>query len=238
MKRQVSFARALSAIFVLLSAVALADAQSGTPLASGPAKSAAVDGSPSSPSLESGLKPGEFTTDINGLRLWYKIAGSGPVCILPTPGWGVSADLYFRTLKPFEKIFTMVYLETRGTGHSEEPKHPTEYTYSEFVSDLDGLRIHLHQDKIWVIGHSEGGVQALQYALAHPTNVAGLVLIDSTGALGTRNSNLDNEMRIQRRANEPWFPTAVKALYSGAPASEDGFSSTMRDVGPFYFYNV
>jgi hypothetical protein len=59
------------------------------------------------------LQPGEFTTQLNGLKLWHKISGSGPVCLMPTPGWGPSSDLYFRTLQPLE---TPLFLERLGLG--------------------------------------------------------------------------------------------------------------------------
>jgi hypothetical protein len=38
---------------------------------------------------ESGpLAPGEHVAELNGLRLWYKVSGTGPVCLLPNPPWG------------------------------------------------------------------------------------------------------------------------------------------------------
>lgn len=69
---------------------------------------------------------GAYTARINGLNLWYKISGTGPVCIAPTPGWGPGSDLYFRTLTPLEELFTLVYLDTRGSGRSEKPKWSTD----------------------------------------------------------------------------------------------------------------
>ena len=75
------------------------------------------------------LQNGEFTAKLNGLKLWYKVSGQGPVCLMPAPGWGPSSDLYFRTLKSLEKTFTIVYLDTRGTGRSERAKSATEYTW-------------------------------------------------------------------------------------------------------------
>ena len=51
------------------------------------------------------LANGEFTQELNGLKLWYRVSGSGPVCLMPpTPAWGPSSDLYFRTLQSLERI--------------------------------------------------------------------------------------------------------------------------------------
>lgn len=40
------------------------------------------------PPQRSALDNGEFTAKVNGLQLWYKVSGRGPVCLMPTPGWG------------------------------------------------------------------------------------------------------------------------------------------------------
>jgi proline iminopeptidase len=114
------------------------------------------------------LTNGEFTTKLNGLNLWYKVSGSGPVALFPAPGWGASGDLYIRSLKPLEKFFTVVYLNTRGSGRSQRPATLKEYRFADFTADLDALRQHLQQERVWLIGHSLGGVQILQYAVAHP----------------------------------------------------------------------
>jgi hypothetical protein len=111
---------------------------------------------------EAKLAQGDFTAELNGLKLWYKISGNGPVCLMPTPAWGPSSDLWFRTLKPLEKFFTMVYLDSRGTSRSQHAKSTRNYTWDELVADLDALKTHLHQKRVLLMGHSEGGVQVLQ----------------------------------------------------------------------------
>ena len=111
------------------------------------------------------LEQGEFKAKLNGLELWYKVSGKGPVCLIPSPGWGVGVDYLFG-LKPLEEQFTMVYLETRGTGRSERPKTTKEYTLGHFTGDLEALRKHLKQDQVWLMGHSCGGLQIMGYALS------------------------------------------------------------------------
>ena len=64
------------------------------------------------------LDSGEFTAELNGLHLWYKVSGAGPVCVMPNPAWGPSSDVYFMTMHELEKSMTMVYLDCRGTGRS------------------------------------------------------------------------------------------------------------------------
>jgi proline iminopeptidase len=183
------------------------------------------------------MKPdGEYTTSINGLNLWYKISSNGPVCLVPTPGWGPSSDLYFRTLTPLEELFTLVYLDTRGSGRSEKPKRSTDYTYAHFAADLDGLRQHLKQDKIWVMGHSRAGADSLQYALTYPTGCCGLILLDSLPAFDQVHSD-DVQARLMERQNEPWFERAFAAFNDRTmPASDEAFAKWLFEILPFYFY--
>lgn len=124
------------------------------------------------------INQGEFLVEINGLKLWCKVSGNGPVCIVPTPGWGVSIE-YLLSLRQLEDLFTMVYLETRGTGRSQAPQSTTEYSWDHFTADLDALRQHLQQDQVWLMGHSQGGMLVMHYAFSHPDRVKGLLVIDS-----------------------------------------------------------
>ena len=164
------------------------------------------------PPRKAALENGEYTARINSLKLWYKVSGQGPVCLVPTPGWGPSSDLYFRTLKPLEKSFTVVYFDTRGTGRSERPKAATEYTWAHLVADLDALRAHLKQDRVWMMGHSEGGMQIMHYACRYPNRVRGLILLATMAVVRPADPSLI--ARVMRRKDEPWFPEAMRRAAS------------------------
>ncbi|MCL5280764.1 MAG: alpha/beta hydrolase [Planctomycetes bacterium] len=181
------------------------------------------------------LSQGEFTAELNGLRLWFKVSGAGPVCLMPSPAWGVSSDPYFRTLQPLEKSFTMVYLDSRGTGRSQKAASTKEYTWDHLVADLDALRTHLQQEKVWLMGHSEGGTQILHYACQYPARIRGLVLLDAT-AVRDEESKQDMASRQQRRKDEPWFPEAMKALQGRQSEPSDAdLKANMMALMPFYW---
>ncbi len=183
------------------------------------------------------LSQGEFTAELNGLKLWFKVSGAGPVCLMPSPAWGVSSDPYFRTLQPLEKTFTIVYLDSRGTGRSQRAASTKEYTWDHLVADLEALRAHLKQEKVWLMGHSEGGTQILHYACKHPARVRGLVLLDAT-AVRDEEAKQDMASRQQRRKDEPWFPEAMKALQGrqSEPVKSDAdLKANLMALMPFYW---
>ena len=64
------------------------------------------------------LSPGEHFATVNGVRLWYRVAGHGPVLVIQAPGWGPTSALLQRFLVPLERNLTVVYFDPRGSGKS------------------------------------------------------------------------------------------------------------------------
>jgi len=184
------------------------------------------------------LPPGEFTARLNGLDIWFKISGKGPPCIPPTPGWGPSSDLYFRTLSRLEITLTMIYVDTRGTGRSQKPPHHTDYTLGHFSADIESLRQHLEIPTPWIMGHSRAGIHAAHFALNYPESVAGLVLVDP---LAEKDDawRADTESRMLLRRGEPWYERARKAWDDDTfPADDAAFAANEKACLAFYFSDV
>lgn len=173
-----------------------------------------------------------------GLKLWYKVSGTGPICIMPTPGWGPSSDMYFQTLTPLEAMFTVVYLDTRGTGRSERPMQTSEYTYDQFAADVDALRQQLGCDRVWLMGHSEAGRHAVYYALQYPDHCAGLILLDAV-SFHDEQARADMAARMHEHQHEPWFDLAYQAFTSQEmPDSDAALATLTQTILPFYYYDV
>lgn len=184
------------------------------------------------------LKHGEFTARLNGLNLWFKISGQGPPCILPTPGWGPSSELYFLSLTPLEEHLTMIYLDTRGSGRSQKPERSTDYTLADFSADIEALRQHLGLQKAWIMGHSRGGIHALHYALHHPTACIGLLLLDPSAERDDYAAT-DAHTRMEQRRNEPWYERARQAFDDRTlPPDDAAFAHKMGEFLEFYFYDL
>jgi len=182
------------------------------------------------------LAAGEYVESINGVKLHFKVSGSGPVCILQTPGWGPEVAMY-RELSGFEDVFTMVYLDTRGSGGSERP-HDSTFTFENLAADVDELRKFLRADRVVAMGHSFAGVLTLEYALRYPQATSGLVLIDAVVA-EVEEAQVDRRKRIAKMEGHPWLPDAMEAL--GAylngyvPGSDEEFARLVARILPLYF---
>ena len=143
-----------------------------------PATLSVAAAQPITPALQTG--PHEVV--VNGVRLWYRVAGTSAP---PTPpvlflhgGPGYNSYSFAQLEGPIlEKSMRMVYLDQRGSGNSERPWR-RDYRIQTLVEDIESLRKTLGVDRFAIIGHSFGGLLALEYAAAHPEHVARLVLVD------------------------------------------------------------
>ncbi len=88
---------------------------------------------------------------------------------------------YFTVANPVAAFADVVLYDLRGHGMSERP--PAGYGAADMVADLLGvLDATLGPAPVTLVGNSYGAFLAVQFALAHPERVAGLVLVD--GHLG------------------------------------------------------
>ncbi|NEM97482.1 alpha/beta fold hydrolase [Pontibacter burrus] len=134
------------------------------------------------PATKAHLQDGEQFYTINGLKHWVKVKNSQqqttPVVILHG-GPGGNNYNFERTAGPLlESFATVVYYEQRGSGRSEAPKNPEDYTLPMLINDLEVLRDSLGAQKLVLLGYSFGAELALRYALAHPDRVEKLILSD------------------------------------------------------------
>ena len=69
----------------------------------------------------------------------------------------------------------------RGHGDSEKPMNG--YTPKEFAADVAAFVEQKSLGSVVVVGHSMGGVNALQFTLSYPKLVKALVIVDSDASL-------------------------------------------------------
>lgn len=124
---------------------------------------------------------GEHHRILNGVRLYYRIAGQAPAERAPVlflhGGPGYNSYSFSRLMgERLEKSRRMVYLDQRGCGRSERP-WDGRYSLEVLVADLEALRQELGVERWVLMGHSFGGTLALEYAVRHPQRVAGVVYV-------------------------------------------------------------
>lgn len=182
------------------------------------------------------LSQGEHFADINGIKIHYYISGKGPVCLAPTPGWGPSINYLKNSLTPLEKYFTMVYYDTRISGKSTGPDDYRKYTSLDFMNDMDSLRCYLKQPKVWIMGHSMGGFQVLNYGIHHSDKLNGIIALSpKVNSDSLWHSNFTK--MIKKREGQPFFEKGANILL-GKDTTNYKNSELMGYIFPFYFHDV
>jgi len=123
---------------------------------------------------------GSFTHE--GVELHYTSAGTGQPAIILAGGPGLDVN-YVKPVADFlPDTYRRIYFEQRGTGRSRPATPaPESLTLKTVVADLEALREHLKQERLFLVGHSWGGMLAMAYAAEHPDRVDRLILIGSGG---------------------------------------------------------
>ncbi len=126
----------------------------------------------------------EFT-EVNGVNLRYTDIGTAPPTLLLLHGFGGSVFSWRKVTETLGEQARVIAFDRPGFGLSARPAvtrtqtgAQNPYTPAAQVALSLGLLDELGIDKAILVGNSEGGAVAVNFALAHPERVAGLVLVD------------------------------------------------------------
>jgi len=123
------------------------------------------------------------TAQVNGIKLYYEMAGEGTAVVLSHGYTGNHYDWALQ-IPTLARKYRVIAVDHRGHGLSESP--PAGYSIPLFARDIHALLRHLEIDNCYFVGHSMGGFIALQFIVDYPQMVSALVLVD------TRSSGVGN----------------------------------------------
>ena len=116
----------------------------------------------------------------DGVMLAFEETGHGRPVIL-VHGWTCNRSYFTPQRDHFARTHRVVSIDLRGHGESDKPPGP--YTIAGFADDVAWLSQELGLVKPVVIGHSMGGMTALEVAARHPDLPGAIVVCDSPMAL-------------------------------------------------------
>jgi proline iminopeptidase len=118
----------------------------------------------------------ESIASVNGIHLFTRRVGSGPVVVVLHGGPGAHHDYLLPQFDRLAQGRTLQYYDQRGGGRSPVPRG-VPVGWEEQVADLDALLEAWDIAPGTLLGYSWGGLLALLYAIAHPSRVARLALV-------------------------------------------------------------
>lgn len=148
-----------------------------------------------------GLPARQGMMSLENGRIFYEVVGNGPPILVIHGGPGLDHEYLRPGLDVLASAGTLIYYDQRGTGRSDAPLDETGITWDAFLGDIEELRQVLGHDRLTVLGHSFGGILALDYALRHPERTAALILMNVPEP-GTRWQTATSERMAARRTEE------------------------------------
>lgn len=129
------------------------------------------------------LAPREGSVPVEGgAALYYRAIGQGPPIIVLHGGPGFDHSYLLPDMDRLADAFRLVYYDQRGRGRSSENVRPEAASLQSEMDDLDSLRDIFRLESVALLGHSWGGLLAMEYALRHPERVSHLILLNTAPA--------------------------------------------------------
>lgn len=142
--------------------------------------------------LSGGVRRIPITTPKGTFTVWTKRVGSNPTIklLLLHGGPGMTHEYFelFDSYLPAAGIEYYFY-DQLGSYYSDQPKEPELWELPRFVEEVEQVRqaLGLGPDNFFLLGHSWGGILAMEYALKYGQHLRGLVISNMMASIPAYN---------------------------------------------------
>ncbi len=173
------------------------------------------------------------TMSIRGVSLFVEVVGQGYPIVLMHGGPGSDHS----TLSPFRACadrFTVVFYDHRCNGRSEGADL-SSMTWDNLTADAEALRQELGFEQWAVLGHSFGGMVALEYALRYPQSLSHLMLLSTCGDTWWVQQNAPEI--LAKRGYRPATVELARRFFNGE-ITPDETTPAMFKLGGAYYHRL
>ena len=136
----------------------------------------------SSDSIQNGgVKVIPITTPKGTFNVWTKRIGNNPKIkvLLLNGGPGATHEYFecFENFLPAEGI-EFIYYDQLGCGNADNPNDTSMWDLPRYVEEVEQVRkaLKLDNTNFYLLGHSWGGILAMEYATKYQNNMKGLII--------------------------------------------------------------
>ena len=146
----------------------------------------------------------------DGVKLYYEVYGTGEPLLLIHGNGGTIAD-FKAQINHFRNRYKVIAMDSRDQGKSGDS--PDKIAYEKVTDDLAALLEHLHTGPVYVLGWSDGGIEALLLGVRHPA------LVKKIAAMA---ANLDPGEGAIYPEVDAWVKTVVDSVSPAAKETPQG----------------
>lgn len=128
-----------------------------------------------------GIQIVSINTPKGKFNVWTKRIGNNPriKLLLLNGGPGGTHECFesMESFLPAEGI-ELIYYDQLGCGNSDNPKDTTFWQLPRFVEEVEQVRqaLKLDNTNFYLLGHSWGGILAMEYSLKYQQHIKGLII--------------------------------------------------------------
>ena len=171
-------------------------------------------------------------------HVWIKRNGHNPhlKLLLLHGGPGATSDYFaaFDTYLPAAGIEYYDY-DQLGSGRSDHPDDDDLWTTDRFVSEVDQVRQAIGGDasNFCILGHSWGGILAMEYALAHPDKLKCVIISNMMASIPAYNAYAH---QVLMPAMDPGKLKVIQALEANGKTEDPAYMAAL--IPAFYEQHI
>ncbi|WP_439882630.1 proline iminopeptidase-family hydrolase [Pontibacter sp. MBLB2868] len=156
--------------------------------------------------LSGGVKMIKIATPKGDYNVWTKRVGNNPtmkvLLLHGGPGGTHEAFECFDSYLPKEGI-EYYYYDQLGSHYSDQPNDTSLWNTARFVEEVEQVRkaLNLNKDNFYLLGHSWGGILAMEYALKYQENLKGLIISNMVASVPAYNKYAEEVLGPQMDPN-------------------------------------
>lgn len=192
------------------------------------------DYSGSDSKLTGGSKLIPIKTELGEFKVWTKRVGNNPkLKVLLLHGGPGATSEYFESADSYLPAAGVeyYYYDQLGSGRSDNPANDKLWDLNRFVEEVEQVRqaLGLDSGNFILLGHSWGGILAMEYALKYQKNLKGLIISNMV-------ASIPEYVKYANEVLGPQLPPDVLNKIREYEKKEDYTNAAYLDLIKKYYY--
>jgi proline iminopeptidase len=150
--------------------------------------------------LAGGVKMIPIRTSKGDFKVWTKRVGNNPTSkVLLLHGGPAATHEYWEACDSYLPAagIEYFYYDQLGSAYSDQPDDPDLWEIDRFVDEVEQVRngLGLNRDNFYLVGHSWGGLLAVEYALRFQQHLKGLVISNMMASIPAYNEYAEKVLK-------------------------------------------